>query len=381
MACADDGEDPPPPTTISITAGGATALIAFRDGPQAAWQSATKRSETSYEIVVHGPYVAAVACDYGGGVEVSQIGRSLDDDHDLGTVCPKSTGSHRVSGHMAQAGWMAFGQHLEGAVDPNWEFQFLVDNGTYDLLALTSDRIAAQRHIVVTGDLVISPTVDVTQGAALAGAAFTANNAAAGEALQASVMLGAEDTALLDVYRGPIATAKVAPETALIASDQQTVSVQGRTVTGNRTTGRALRRPFRVGGNTAYTLPPPMSGTQWTVDTDQPAVSWSPGPDAYYLIASLSWESTDHRSSYIYFLDLSAAYLDATGITHATLASDIPGYKPEWKFAPALDSTRELEFQNVTDGVIATVWQTDAATAQPLTAAPASRARTLGAQR
>jgi hypothetical protein len=383
VACDDGGGGMTPdagPTTIQLTAGGATALVAFRDGVGAAWQPATMKSPTSYEIQVHGPYVVAVACDYNGVSDVSQIGRTLDESHDLGTRCPRSSGSRKVTGHMAQAGQMVFGKHFERSTDPDWEFQFFVDDGAYDLLAMTADRIAVQRKVAVNGDLVVSPTVDVTQqGMALANVAFSAANAAAGEALRASVRLGTADSAQAEIYGGPIATAKVAPEAVLAATDSQTVSLQATKVTASTTTGRAMRRPFRVGGDLSYTLPAPISAPQWAVESSQLVVTWTSRPDADYLIAFASGTSADGQLFTSNSLDLSAAFLAATKLTRATFATDVPGYKPAWLVDLTHAYTRELDFQNVTSGVITTIWETEDLDAT--TAARRATASTAGALR
>jgi len=353
-----------PPTTITIKAGPTTAFVAFRDPSDTAWQPATKISLTSYQLQVAGPYLVAVACNHDGRIEVSQIGRTLD-DLPLGPVCPPSSGSYKVTGHMAQSGTMVFGPHLDISSVPAWTFQFDVDRGAYDLLALTGDRIAVQRQVAVTGDLVISPTVDVdSQGTALTGVALSAANAAAGETLQAKVELATADSAPAEVYVGPSATAKVAPEAVLIATDRQTVSLQALRTTPADTIGRSVRRPFRVGGDTVYTLPPPLSGEQWTVENNQLVVSWTSRPDADDLIATASGSGSGTllaSSS----LDLSAAFLAATQITRATLATDIPGYEPGWQVDRTRMYTRELEFQNVTGGVTTSIWHTEAVTAAP----------------
>ena len=77
-------------------------------------------------------------------------------------------------------------------------------------------------------------------------------------------------TSFSRVYRGPLAGTKLAPESALIATDNQTASVHA-TNGGNL---RALRRPLRVGGNTTYTLPPPLA-LQFAVENGMLAASFS----------------------------------------------------------------------------------------------------------
>jgi len=374
LACGTTPDDKEP-TTIQLTPGSATALVAFRDGTDGAWQPATMKTATSYEFQVHGPYIVAVACDYGGVSGVVQIGRTLDESDDLGAMCPKSSGSHKVTGVMAQAGTMVFGKHLEFSTDPDpWEFQFFVDDGAYDLLALTDDRIEVRRQVAINADQVLAGVDVVQQGMPLAQVAFSAANAAAGETLRASVLLGTADSAQAEIYEGPLAAVKVAPEAVLAATDRQTVSLRATTVAAGTTMGRAVRRPFRVGGDAAYTLPSPLSGVQWAVESNQLVVSWTSRPDSDYLIASASGSSADGKVFTSNVLDLSAAFLAATKIKRATFASDVPGYKPEWLVDLTHEYDRELDFKNVTSGVITTIW-----TSETQGSAAAARRATPGA--
>lgn len=357
LACGSDA----PATTIQLAAVKAPALVAFRDGPDASWQAATMKTPTSFELQVHGPYVAMVVCDFGGLWSTVQIGRTLDDSHDLGTFCPTSPGGHRVTGQMVQAGTMVFGRHLEISTDPAWEFQFFVPDGSYDLLAITADRMAVQRKVAISADAVL-PAVDVAAtGTALAGVAFSAANAVTGEDLRASVLVGTADSAQAELYFGPSASAKVAPEALLTATDSQTVSLQAM----SGTSGRALRRPFRVGGDTAYTLPAPLTGIQWAAGTGKLAVSWMTRPPQDDAIAFATGTSPNGTDSATASVDLSVAFLAATGIATANLVNDAPGYKPEWNIDLANQYTREIDFQSVTDGLIATNWDTETVNPSP----------------
>src|SRR5215467_11320791 len=60
-----DGAPPDmaPATTITITTGRPAALVAFRDGGTAPWQTATMKTPTSFEVQVHGPYLVSVVCN------------------------------------------------------------------------------------------------------------------------------------------------------------------------------------------------------------------------------------------------------------------------------------------------------------------------------
>jgi hypothetical protein len=271
---------------------------------------------------------------------------------------------------MAQAGTMVFGDHLEGSGTPGWQFQFFVPDGAYDLLAATADRMAIQRQISISADVTL-PTVDVVaDGTPLADVAFTATNAASGEQLRASVLVGTAGSVQAGLYFGPSASAKVAPESLLTATDSQTVSLHAM----NGTAGRALRRPFRVGGDTAYTLPDPLGGIQWTAGTGKLAVSWTTRPEQDYIGAFAVGTSPDGRDSATVSVDLSVAFLAATGIETASLVNDAPGYQPEWNVDLTNQYSREIDFQSVTNGLIATNWDTELVNAAPVAGSATARA-------
>src|SRR5262245_32746758 len=97
-------------------------------------------------------------------------------------------------------------------------------------------------------------------------------------ALQLLDPRGSEQHLTTTLYSGPPDAVQFLPEAGLIATDRQTVSLRASTATANGASLRAFRRPFRVGGNTSYTLPPPLGSPQWTVAGTQVAVSWTQLP-------------------------------------------------------------------------------------------------------
>jgi hypothetical protein len=140
------------------------------------------------------------------------------------------------------------------------------------------------------------------------------------------------------------------------------------------TSGRALRRPFRVGGDTAYTLPAPLTGIQWAAGTGKLAVSWTTRPPQDDAIAFATGTSPNGTDSATASVDLSVAFLAATGIATASLVNDAPGYKPEWNIDLANQYTREIDFQSVTGGLISTNWDTETVNASPGTGSATLRA-------
>src|SRR4051812_15004553 len=80
VACSDDDTDPvvrpDGPSTITVTSGVAADFVAFRDGYQGDWKVATKKSATSFEAVVNGPYALTVVCQVDGAWQMWQTVRT-----------------------------------------------------------------------------------------------------------------------------------------------------------------------------------------------------------------------------------------------------------------------------------------------------------------
>lgn len=359
LACGDPGDSPPdagPATTIHISAIVAPALVTFRDGIDAAWQPAIAKTPTTFEIEVHGAYLLTVVCNDNGGLVTTQTGQTPDEPQDLGSVCGRPEGAHRVTGHMAQPGTVAFGPSVHGSAPAEWDFAFSVPDGTYDLLAAAGERVAIRRGIAVRADLAVTPALDLAQqGTPLVDVAFSAANATAGEALMAVVLLGTHTTAPLALYVGPNTSAKAAPEAALVATDDQTVSMRATSGTALR----ALRRPFRVGGDPSFLLPPPMGAVQWAVEQGQLSVTLPARQPHDYLFAVAAGAGADSMTSVTHVLSLSAPYLEATGLRQATHTTDIPGYQPDWRIDFARPYSRFAEFEHIAGGAITTTSVTE----------------------
>lgn len=341
-----DGGDPAP-TTIKISSDQAPALVAFRDGLDGAWQTATKKTATSFEAVVHGPYVISVACDGAAGVSTRQIARTPEDAGDVAVTCAiAAPATHAITGHMAQAGRVQLGDAIASSATADWNVSLAVPNGTYDLMARTDDQLVLRRAIAISGDLALTPAIDLAQeGVALADAAFTATNAAATETLVASVDLD-RPTVPYSIYRGPIATAKVAPDSALIATDKQSASLRATSTGGYR----ELRRPFKVGGTTSFALPAALSGVAWEQKDGALAVSWGTLPELDSFVVTVSGPAAAGGKAKSHDLELSPHFLAATGATRAAIDTDIAGYKPEWKIDYTHAYTRELVVQHAANG-------------------------------
>jgi hypothetical protein len=342
-ACGDNVAGPveppadgsPSASTIRISVDAAPALVAFRDGLDAPWQPVTMTTPTSFEIEVHGPYVVTVVCEdlATGRSKTLQVAGTPDDANTFkqlscGLTAPSEPQSeHAITGHMVQAGYVHLGSSSDTSEDANWDFQLSAADGTYDLIAVTTDRIAVRRDIAVTADLAVTPDVDVAAEASpLVDIAFYIDNAAQGENLTLSVDLVADGQSPAQVYHGPPDIAKVVPS-ALVTTEKQVITLQA-------TSGvslRSLQRPFLVHDETQYTLPIAISGVQWTIDQGQLSTSWTALPPLDVLDISVTRPATDDTASADHNLRVTPAFVGETGITHIAIDTDIPGYKPEWR--------------------------------------------------
>ena len=365
---------PDPGVTITIAFVDAPTLVAFRDGVEGAWQPATMKTPTRFEAKVHGPYVVAAMCEQpiSGDFSTWRAARTPDDEHEVTLDCVRPAQSrHTVSGHMVQAGRVQIYNGITTSPAADWDFNFSVLSGTLDLIAVTADRIALRRGIVVAGNVEVTPPIDVLQeGASLASVAFTVPNAEPAEVLITEVYLPTLSPAYpLYIYTGPIATAKVASDAALVASDVQSVRISATAGNGDRT----LARPFRVGGNTAFTFPAPLGNVQWDHANGDIAVTWSSVPEFDTLLVHVIGVSPDSVTNH--GLELSRRFLAATGLTQMALDTDIPGYKLEWRIDFAgqyyrrLQATRETSGERTTSSVTESI-NVEAATVLPAAMAP-----------
>lgn len=350
-----DPQPAPEPVTIAIASDKAPALVAFRDGLDGDWQTATMKTPTSFEAVVHGPYVITVACEdlTTGNFTTRQVARTPEDEHDVMLGCDAAAPStHAITGHMVQAGRVQIGGASDTSETADWDFALDVPNGTYALMAKAADKIVLRRAIAVTGDVALTPAIDaVQQGTALADAAFTVTNAAPAETLSASVSLGTPGQKIpFDVYQGPIAAAKVVPDSALVETDTQRAALTATADNERRT----LSRPFRVGGTTAYTLPAPLTGMKWEQASGNLAVSWGSISEPASFAVNVSGASADGTKHQRHQLEVSSRFAAETGITRATVDTSIAGYKPEWKIDFAREYTRALILERASNSEIAT---------------------------
>lgn len=330
------GTDIAGPPLITIRSDQPPALIAFRDGIDAPWQTATMATPTTFETEVHGPYLVTVVCEdpTTGRSWTLQVARVPDDARYLPLSCDLTAPSELpsepvITGHMVQAGLVQLGSSSDTSDVADWNFQLSAPNMLYDLIAATTERIVVRRAVEVDGDLVVTPPIDVAdEGTALVGVVFTAPNATPDETLAVSVDLATSRTPLpAHIYVGPAATAKTVRDSVLLATDTQQVAV--RATQGGAL--RELRRPFRAHDATEYELPEPLGGVQWTIEHGQLLTTWTTLPPLDHLVMSACGSAADGTELVSHDLAISPRFLAETGITHIAIDTEIPGYKPAWR--------------------------------------------------
>lgn len=341
------GTDTAGPPLITIRSDQAPALVAFRDGIDAPWQTATRKTPTTFEAEVHGPYLVTVVCEdpTTGRSRTLQVARTPDDARYLALSCgltaPGEPPSEQVvTGHMVQAGLVQLGSSRATSDVADWDFQLSASNRSYDLIAATAERIAVRRAVEVDGDLVVTPPIDVAaEGTALVGVAFTAPNATPEETLVVSVDLATSRTPVpVHVYVGPAATAKTVRDSALLATDTQRVAV--RATHGGAL--RELRRPFLIDRDTEYALPEPLGGVLWAIEHGQLSTRWTTLPPLDHLEMSARRSADDGTEIATHDLDMSPRFLAETGTTHIAIDTELPGYKPAWRIDVTGSYTCEL---------------------------------------
>jgi hypothetical protein len=345
------------PATIQITAEFPPALVVFREGTRGRWQRARRTSATTFEARVRGPYEVSVVCvDHPVFVDLTetittQVGRTLEDAHELSFCAGLGPSEHTVTGHMVQPGFVQIGDNNARSRVADWDFTIGVPDGSFDLIASSADAIGFRRGLTIAGDLAVTPPVDLAQeGTPLVDVAFSAPNATPDETTQVSVGLLNPTIPFIParVFLGPLATAKAAPDAALLATDIQSVSVRAFTAAGGF---RALRRPFRVGGDAVYTLPPALAGVQWTIARGQITLHWAQLPAFTLFSGFVGGNAAGGALPVNYEVDLSPRFLAATRIHDFTLAADLPGFQPAWTISFDQSYNRDLTVQNVPDVV------------------------------
>ncbi len=339
LAAACD-DDPITPAEITISTVRAPEAIAFRDGLDGEWRTPAPTATGSYKLDVSGPYVVSVVCKAGGDflVTTRQIARTPEDGRELDLPCEELPEANAtVTGTMVQPGYLGLAGALGFSATPDWDFSFAIPAGTFDLIGVSDQKIALRRDLAVSGTMDLG-TIDLDQeGAALVPVALTAPNAATAEMLEAQVSLTTPRTDEGHVHVGAPATAKVAPAELLTAGVRQSVAM----VAWSDDANRMVRRDFKAGDATAFTLPEPLGAIQFDTATGALVATWSTLPEHDRILMAVHGSAADDKARG-HELEVSQRFVAATGATSLKLDTDVPGFQADWRPDFSREYLREL---------------------------------------
>lgn len=348
LAACGSGRGGPPDAsiaqtiTVRVDSPDPLRLIAFRDGPGAPWQIPAATEPGTYDIVVHGPYTVLEVCTPLGIATTMEKSRTLDDLHELDMPCGASAAGRvsHVTGTMTPlpgAGRQAsvyIGQS-SAAPTANGHFDIEATDGTYDLIARTGsaaaadDRIAIRRNLVVAGDTVVTPTIDVeAEGTATVAVRPVVSNLAASETLTMGASLITPSTVAGLSGAGEV---PVLPDAALGPRDIQQIDIVADSGTSADFSARITTRRYTEASSLAFDLPPAIATEYATVD-GQAVARWTALPALDFIEFGIVQEPTSGLGIATQQIsNLSASYVAATRVTSAALDTDVPGYDQAWR--------------------------------------------------
>ena len=364
-SCGDSSHDDPDGTpdasdssaqtiTIRFKSSAALALIAFRDGPAGAWRTPIAAAESgSYQFVVHGPYTVVDVCTYPGAAVTLALSRTPDDPHDLNMSCSSGDPvplSH-VTGSMGVSGFVSVGPRsalarFDGA------FEVQVADGIYDVIARDAspisfmDRVAIRRNVVIAGDTMVTPAIDVAaEGIAMTYAEPRVTGLAAGETLAMTGVLHTP-TAMTNVTYPSCPCVHVLPDAALGPGDTQSIEIVASTNTATKFTQRKITRRYVEGTSVVFVLPPALP-VQYTTSAGLPIATWSNLPPFDRLQFSIGQTVLNNAGlAVMHTVDLSPSYVAAIGATSVAFDTNLPGYDPAWRTDITLSWGRSAQLRH-----------------------------------
>jgi hypothetical protein len=331
-ACGTD-ETAGPATTVAIETGESAPLfVAVRDGLDAPWQAIAVNG-TSYTLEIHGAYVATVVCGLREGFWTYQFAMLPEDTAQLAAPCEASNNVRHVTGRVAQPGILAVDAQLTGAQTPDWTFDLLLPDGTYDFVALSEDRGLVRHGIAVAGDTALEP-IDLAQGEALVPTPFTVTNPLPDETTIVGLGLYTASTSAEVLAVRKLEETKVLAPASLAAGDEQRITI----TSFEDGYGRTVVRPYVAGGSTAVTLPVNLEGARFEAIAAGFIARWATLPAFDELFVDIVQDQAPIGRR----LQLSVGAAFAAGATEVTLDTAIPGFDPAWRVDPVSDHGRFL---------------------------------------
>ena len=354
-----DGPDAAASTiTVSVTSTADLRLIAFRDGPSAPWQTPAATAPGRYQFMVHGPYTVLDVCAAQETVVEFARSRTPDDPREFVMSCltPSPPQGSHVTGSItllpgtAESTHVHIGPSAISSPMPDGTFDVEVGDGTYDLTVRTlsstasQDRTVIRRNVVVTGDTVVMPAIDVaTEGTAAVLVQPTVTN------------LGVDERTIMtsEVHTPTVTTGvsliggvgfHVLPDAALGPGDFQRIALTGNTSHDLMSfSGRTVDRLYTETTSLEFTLPPAISAP-YTVIDGQAVATWTTLPPFDRLRFTVGQDVANSAGLLpLQVTELSASYVTAVGATSARFDTDVPGFDPSWRIDVTLAWDHEAE--------------------------------------
>lgn len=332
--CSDDSSG------LRIETESSPLFLSFREAGATEWTSVDVAGKTEFELEVATRYDLVIVCERTGArpaINTTQYSRTRDDADELLGLCPSFP--FTVSGTMVQAGQISLGPSSSSTTRTNWQFALSAKRGTFDLLLLgmtgnfMPTTFGARRDLAVTNDLNLG-TIDLDQEdmQPLVQRTYQVTNALAEERARATTWLLHEESAIPFFSILPGATAALAPDTALSASERQLVEVgaaQGISDAPDVTRGVIVNPET----STPITLPDPLGTPRFEHQGQRSVATWTSLPE-YDELRFLRAAAPEGQPRQAYELRMSYAYAEAIAVSQLELDfSTIPGFKPEWNLA------------------------------------------------
>ena len=330
VACAAQS-DAVPTTTITVDTAEPAALVAYRDW-SGDWRTARATSATTFEIDVTGAYLVAVVCQQVEGVVISQVALTPTFGPTVELPCgsPRPP-QHEVSFSMVQPGFVTLERSLDLSSTGDWEVHVSAPAGTHEVVALGSEHVAV-RAVSIERDTVLPPLDLAVEGIPLVASPVVATNATARERVSALLQLRSRPTDLAAQHATLLDLLKVAPPEAQLRQHVTVVAADGARK-------RQLRRPFQLGDSAAFALPASIGPLDWSYDAGV-TVAWTSLPEHQWLRVEAGAEGDGAFNAYT--LEVSASFIADTGITRATIETDLPGFEAAWLLDETRAHTRQL---------------------------------------
>jgi hypothetical protein len=313
----DDPIDPTPNTVFVQTFGDSPAFIRYRTGG-GEWLEPIDTGD-GYELEIGDDFELIAVCESELGVD---IGIELGTAAEVGTTylpCFTPLPSESpiaVTGTMVQPGTVIM-EDTADSTDPDWSFELSVRAGIHDLVAASDTHVAIRRAVSVGAPLAL-PAVDVAaEGAPFVTRAFTTDVAA--DAIQTSVLWFTPQSMIM-LPPTPGATAKLPPLSLLDPADSRYIALDTRSAR----TYRSIYVRDDAGAPTDLAFLPALDpanvvftadGAQWTGSL--------PAGAAELVGYSFSTFASIHARA-------SSGWTAARG--KLAIDTDIPGFRPEWRF-------------------------------------------------